>query len=358
MARRAACHRRGGVIEDGSVIASEARTDAAKVVLLGTSGGPRWWSDRAGIATAVVVGEQFYLVDAGSGVGRQMRSAGLRLEDLRGVFITHMHSDHVVDLAGLGIFGVFGLEHRPGMRIPVYGPGDRSAVVETFAGQDRAVLYPDDPGPGVSRFWDYSMRAAAADLNDRHRDSLRPAPDDLFEPRDIPIAPELGFHPNTEPAPAMEPYTVHQDEHVTVTAVLVEHPPMAPAFAFRFDVAGGSVTISGDTAPSANLIRLATGTDVLLHEVLDEAWIAERYGTGTDPELQTMRDHHLRAHTTIAEAGRVAREANAGTLVLHHYVPGDRPRSAWEAIHRHFDHAILGEDLMEIPIRRSSPARG
>lgn len=76
------------------------------VITLGTAGGPRWSADetgesRQGIATAIVVDDGWYLVDCGSGIGRQIRAAGLSLADLKGVFITHMHSDHIVDLASL-----------------------------------------------------------------------------------------------------------------------------------------------------------------------------------------------------------------------------------------------------------------
>jgi ribonuclease BN (tRNA processing enzyme) len=324
-----------------------------RVILLGTSGGPRWWSDRAGIATAIVVGDVFYLVDCGTGVGRQLRAAGLDIDRLRGVFITHMHSDHVVDLAGLGLFGMFGLEDHTGPVIPVIGPGDRGAVVPVspHASSDPGVLFPNDPHPGIAGFWDYSMRANATDLNDRYRDSLRPAPDALFEPREIALPSHLGFHADDNPVPTMDPVIVYSDHHVTVSAVLVAHPPVAPAYAFRIDTADGSVTISGDTAPCDNLVRLAHGSDVLLHEVIDEQWICERYGNGTKPESQTMIDHHLHAHTGIADTGRIATDAEVGTLILHHFVPGNRPRERWETAREHFaGTVIVGDDLMQIPV--------
>ncbi|MEG2578867.1 MAG: MBL fold metallo-hydrolase, partial [Glutamicibacter sp.] len=84
------------------------------VVTLGTAGGPRWWTGenagkRAGISTAVVVGESVYLVDAGTGVGNQLMKAGFTPANLRGIFLTHLHSDHTIDLASLAIFGMFTL---------------------------------------------------------------------------------------------------------------------------------------------------------------------------------------------------------------------------------------------------------
>ncbi|MGW1680607.1 MBL fold metallo-hydrolase [Saccharopolyspora sp. NPDC002376] len=333
----------------------------ASVVLLGTSGGPRWWTDRAGIATAVVVGEAIYLFDCGSGVGRQLRLAGLDIERLRGVFITHLHSDHVVDLASLGIFGMFGLENHAGPPIPIIGPADRGAIVPASprAETNPGVLYPDDPTPGIVGFWEYSMRASATDLNDRFRDSLRPAPNDLFAPSEIELPTELGFHANDNPVPAMEPVVVFADERVTVSAILVRHPPVAPAYAYRIDTPAGSVTISGDTAPCENLVRLARDTDLLLHEVIDEAWITERYGDGATPEERTMIDHHLNAHTGIRDTARIATEAGAGALVLHHFVPGNRPRHRWETARNHFAGPVfVGDDLMRIPIGAAARPEG
>mgnify|MGYP000880123977 CR=1 FL=1 len=102
------------------------------VVTLGTAGGPRWWTGenagkRAGISTAVIVGDSVYLVDAGTGVGNQLMKAGFTPANLRGIFLTHLHSDHTIDLASLAIFGMFTL---PAGKAPIsiIGPGDRGAL--------------------------------------------------------------------------------------------------------------------------------------------------------------------------------------------------------------------------------------
>ncbi|MFD3852707.1 MULTISPECIES: MBL fold metallo-hydrolase [Brevibacterium] len=112
-----------------------------KVITLGTSGGPRWWKgnlrDRSGIATAIVVGDRFYLVDAGHGVGRRIRQAGLELSDLGGVFITHLHSDHTIDLPALIVFGMHELQHRADHPVPIVGPGQRGALPPRLAASDR-----------------------------------------------------------------------------------------------------------------------------------------------------------------------------------------------------------------------------
>src|SRR5574340_431780 len=302
-----------------------------RVVTLGTAGGTRWWSgenagQRAGIATAVVVGESTYLVDAGHGVGRQLSLAGLPISSLRGIFITHLHSDHTIDLGSLAVFGMFTFadDQYP---IKILGPGDRGELppVSPRAAIAPTPVFPDDPTPGTTAMFRHLMAAHATDLNDRILDALRPSPFDYFVPEDIRIPAGCGYHPNSNPTPlGMEPFEIYRDELVTVTATLVEHPPIAPAFAFRFDTAHGSVTISGDTAPCANLVRLAENTDLLLHEAIDFDWVHRTYSVG-GPTAQASIDHHKKSHTSPAQAVRVANAAGARALVLHHLVPGTTP---------------------------------
>ena len=106
-----------------------AVTTIPYAITLGTAGGPRWWAkghpnERCGISTAIVVGEDFYLVDCGHGVGKRIHEAGLEFANLRGIFITHLHSDHTVDLASLALFGLYELSSRLGDPVPILGPGD------------------------------------------------------------------------------------------------------------------------------------------------------------------------------------------------------------------------------------------
>src|SRR5699024_12690661 len=103
-------------------------------------------------------------------------------------------------------------------------------------------------------------------INDMILYSLLPNPLDLFQAEYIVIPDGTGYHPNENPTPDMEPFVIYEDELVTVSAILVEHPPIAPAFGFRFETAAGSVTFSGDTTATANMIRLARDTNLLLHE--------------------------------------------------------------------------------------------
>ena len=333
------------------------------VVTLGTAGGPRWWSGanagkRSGIATAVVVGEAVYLVDAGSGVGNQLMKAGFSVADLRGIFLTHLHSDHCIDLASLAIFGLFTL--RPGQEpIRIIGPGDRGVLppVSPRAVVEPTPIFPEQPTPGTKAMFEHLMRAYGTDLNDRIIDALRPSPLDRFTASDIELPADLGYDPNSNPTPAgMAPFEIYRDELVTVTAVLVEHPPVAPALAFRFDTAEGSVTISGDTAPCENLVTLARGTDLLLHEAIDFEWVSRAYGNAETEEAQASMDHHRRSHTSVQDAIALAEKAGAAQLALHHLVPGTTPNSVWVSKAEEFSGTFLVPDDLDV-ISFSTAAR-
>lgn len=330
------------------------------VVTLGTAGGPRWWSDhqgepRQGIATAVVVDDGWYLVDAGSGVGRQIQRAGLSMADLKGIFITHMHSDHIVDLGSLMLFAPFEIKQAGRGPIPLYGPANRSRVtpLSPRATTTPQPVNPDQPGAGIEATFAGLVNAYSADINDRVMDSLTKGPYDYFAPQDIQIPDDVAFDPDHNVAPAMEPFAVFADENVRVTATLVSHHPTAPAFAFRFDTDNGSVTISGDTAPCDNLIRLAHDTDLLLHEVISLETMASMY---TDTVmLQATMDHHRRAHTTAEDAGRIATQAGAKTLGLHHLVPSHAPVEVWQKAANTFaGRLVIAQDLDQISFERSA----
>ncbi|MBD8042220.1 MBL fold metallo-hydrolase [Arthrobacter sp. Sa2BUA2] len=332
------------------------------VITLGTAGGPRWWKDhqgtpRFGIATAVVVNGTWYLVDCGQGAGRQANAAGLDMANLGGIFITHMHSDHTVDLPSLLLFGAFELKNTPRGPIPVVGPGDRGKLppLSPRATAVPVPVAPERPTPGVAGLVEGLLAAYATDCNDRIFDSLAKSPAEQFQPREITLPAGLGFDPDTNVTPEMEPIEVFRDKNVTVTAVLVDHHPTAPAFAFRFETESGSVTISGDTAPCANMVRLARGTDLLLHEAINLDILARQY---TDAQmLQATMDHHRRAHTTAAEAGRIASEAGVRHLALHHLVPSYSPPEAWAEARTTFTGNLsIPEDLEVIPFGSTGSA--
>ncbi|MFI7480890.1 MBL fold metallo-hydrolase [Kocuria sp. M1R5S2] len=340
-------------------------TAANRVVLLGTSGGPPWWNDshREGVASAVVVGDRYYLVDAGDGVGKQLKKAklGTWAKDMRGpldaleaVFLTHLHSDHISDL-----YNIFGTGLQNGVTVPdrvlqVFGPGNRGALPVNFRGEQipaDQVVHPDNPTPGTRETIEAMMRTFATDFNDRIIDSGYPPPRDFFVGRDVDLPADLADDPNGDPHPRMSPIDVYEDDRVKVTATLVQHAPVFPAFAYRFDTDSGAVTFSGDTSPSDNLVELAHGSDVLVHEVIAEAWVGQHHPAPRDAASEAEYQHLVGAHTTIEDVGDVAERAGVKKLVLNHLVPGNWPVEQWEKAGETFSgELVVGEDLDSIAI--------
>jgi len=153
----------------------------------------------------------------------------------------------------------------------------------------------------------------------------------------VPLVPLVHPHEISQGGPVM------QDERVKVTAALVEHPPVTPAFAYRFDGPDRAIVFSGDTNKSDNLVRLARGADVLVHEAM--------YLPAVDrlvarvPQAATLKKHLIDSHTSAEDAGRVAAAAGVKTLVLSHLVPADDPLvtdQMWlDAARPHFAGEIL-----------------
>src|SRR6185437_333033 len=173
----------------------------------------------------------------------------------------------------------------------------------------------------------------AYDIRIRESDEGRP-----------PLASLIVSHEITHGGPVMH------DANVRVTAALVQHPPVVPAFAYRFDCPDRSIVFSGDTRPSENLIELARGADILVHEVIDLQAIGV-----LEKELahaKRLHQHLLAAHTPMSEVGQVATKAGVKTLVLNHFVPGTPPipDQVWyDAVKPHFKgRLIIGHDLMEL----------
>src|SRR5699024_10492615 len=196
-------HHKEENVVDKSIAAADLQP---RIVALGTAGGPRWWTKgqpqrSSGIATAVVVGDVFYLVDCGHGTGRRINEAGLDMKDLRAVFLTHLHSDHTVDLGGLALFGLYEMLERSGSPVKILGPGDRGVLPQVSSRTDVTPepLNPANPTPGTRDMFRTLMHAHATDLNDRILDSLRPNPLDLFQAEDIVIPDGTGYHPNENP---------------------------------------------------------------------------------------------------------------------------------------------------------------
>lgn len=302
------------------------RRTGLELVLLGTKGGPPPSADSVGISSALVVDGAVYLVDVGRSAVTQYVRAGLRFADLHSVFITHLHADHIADYFNLFLLaGNANPLHRDSMPelTDVYGPGPAGGLPAAFAGGEVETMNSHDPTPGLRALTDHCAAAYAYSTNVFMRDAGIRATRTLAEVHEIDVGPTGATFEDT--APDMEPVVVLRDERVVVTAVLVPHGPVFPAFAYRFDTAHGSVTFSGDTTYNDNLLRLARDTDILVHEAVNLD------GFKGPPALA---DHLLEGHVEIQKVGGVAARAGAKALVISHIgdlVHGHADRAEWTA---------------------------
>jgi hypothetical protein len=193
--------------------ATGAAGGKTRLILLGTGGGPRPRKASPASAQVIVANGTPYVIDCGDGVARQLVFAGIPLDSLRHVFITHHHSDHNADYGNL-----IWLAWAAGLRTPVdaWGP------------------------PPLERMTRLFFEMNAYDIETRIANEGRVA-----------LAPLVHVHERTEGGLVMK------DENVTVTAALVDHPPVVPAFGYRVDAADRSIVISATRAPTA--VELARG---------------------------------------------------------------------------------------------------
>ena len=281
---------------------------ADRLILLGTKGGP---AVRPGgpmpTASLLWLGGRPIVVDCGLGVTRGAVNAGLDLRQLSLIFITHLHSDHVLELGGLiHTAWTTGLTRR----LRVFGP------------------------EGTRSLWAGFLSAMAFDCDIRVRDEGRTPLADLVE------IIEYG------------PGRIMDEGDLRVDALRVEHPPVSDCFALRF-ACGACVVFSADTRFFPPLAAFARGADVLVHESLLPAGVDALVARSNGGDK--LRQHITASHSTAAEAGRIATMAGVGRLVLHHLVPADDPAfglADWEAaVRQSWQGALdIGHDGMVIAL--------
>ncbi len=275
-----------------------------RVTLLGT-GCPVVSTERFGPAQVLRHGSSNVLVDCGSGVTQRLLAAGLSGRDLDALLLTHLHSDHIVDLFQLIISSWHQGRDRPQR---VLGPRGTRAYVD-----------------GLMSLW-------RPELEQRIAHEARPSTAALkVEVTEIEAGQQLeigGFG---------------------VQVVEVEHRPVKQAFGFVFAPAGGRgprIVLSGDTRRCAALVAAARGADVLVHEVMVHREMPVIEGVRTAEGLANVASYH----TLSDQVGEIATEAGVGCLVLTHFVPPACDRQAlMDEVAADFAGPILiGEDLMTV----------
>lgn len=268
----------------GSVV-DDFGGDKIDIVFCGTASpmggaGPR---GAAQSCVAVFAGDKFFLVDTGARSADKAIALGLPMQRLSAVLLTHFHSDHIAALGEVHLNSW--VRGRP-EKLRVYGGPGIEQVVNGF---------------NLAYGLDYRYRA------DHHGEAYTPSK-----------------NAGLVAQPIIADSVIYDEDGLKITAITVSHPPIEPALAFRFDYAGRSVLISGDTVKDDNLIEAARNVDVLIHEVLQpdlvKTLIAGLAENG-QPKLAKIIDDTLDYHTTPVEAAEAANLANADLLVFYHYAP-------------------------------------
>jgi ribonuclease Z len=274
-----------------------------EVTLLGT-GSPIPDANRAGPSTLVRAGGQTFLVDCGRGAQQRMTAAGVGASGVTALLLTHLHSDHIVDLGDLIItrwVTTFTPEPNP---LRIIGPPGTKAVVDGF------------------------LSAFAPDISYRiahHADLTSPPPVEVEE--------------HVEGL-------VWNHDGVRITVAPTDHRPVEPTIALRITYEGASVVLAGDTLPCASLDELASGAGALVHTVIRKDLVEKM-------PIQRIRDISD-YHSSVEEAAATATRAGVGILILTHYVPAIVPgqEDEWRALAASaFDQQIeLGDDLHRVEV--------
>ena len=270
-----------------------------EVTLLGT-GTPRPSIERFGPATVIEANGHYFLFDSGRGATIRLQQAGIPLSKIEHIFLTHLHSDHISGLSDLWLTSWIWQRQLP---IQLIGP------------------------VGTTELAKHLELAHQADLNYRTKNArLNP---DAFNISSHEIGSEK---------------VVYQQDGIKITAFLVDHHPVDPAYGYRIDSGEQSIVISGDTTYSENLIKHANNVDLLIHEIA----AANVDLLARNPRLQKIMAYH----TTPQQAALVFKATQAkAALYTHVLLFGTDEQSVLETTRSTYNGDVrIGHDLMKVGV--------
>ena len=279
------------------------------VTLLGT-GCPQVHAHRSGPASLVQTGAMSFLVDCGSGVTQRMAVAGVSGAGLDALLLTHLHSDHLIDLYQLVISSWHQGRARPQR---IFGPSGTRAFAEA-----------------TMEVW-------------RKERELRIA----WECRPSTAGLELEI---TEFGEGV----IFDADGLRISAFKVDHRPVEQAFGFLFETAHARVAFSGDTTVCDGLVSAAKDVDLLVHECFIHREMGGRMRSAQG--LANVAAYH----TLSSDVGKVAARAGARLLLLNHFVPVEFDRDALlREVGADFKGSVvIGEDLLSVDVPRRAIAHG
>lgn len=283
--------------------------DGDRLVLLGTQGGPFIRSYKQTPSANLIVYKDIpFVIDTGYGTTFKLKETGINLARLKYIFITHLHSDHYLDLGPL-LYNAWisGLSEQ----IHVYAPVGVKSLIKAYWKSNRY------------------------DINTRIKDEGRP------DIRNLVISHEIAEG------------VVLSDSHFEVSAMKNIHPPFDESYAFKFKLEKKIVVFSGDTAYCPALVAFASGADYLVHEVMYR--LAVEKMVKRRPNATKLKASILSHHTSAEDVGKIAQQANIKNLILNHFVPPDDKTLTDEiwinAIQSTFSGKVtVGKDLLQFSL--------
>jgi ribonuclease BN (tRNA processing enzyme) len=278
-----------------------------RLVLLGTQGGPMIRSYKQTPSANLIMYKNVpFVIDSGYGTTFKLREAGISLSTLKYIFITHLHSDHYLDIGPL-LYNAWiaGIAEQ----IHVYAPTGIKSLLKAY--------------------WKSNQYDITTRIKDEGRSDIRK----LVTIHDI----KEGMLISTS--------------DFEISALKNIHPPVDNSYAFKFKLGNKIIVFSGDTSYCPALVEFATDADYLIHEVMYRSAVdemAKRRANATKL-IASIKSHH----TSTDDVGRIATAAKVKTLVLNHFVPADDNSlsdQVWiDAVRSTFKgNIIVGKDLLQL----------
>ena len=254
--------------------------DTLKVVVCG-SRAPLPAPGRAETCLLVEAGDDIYIFDMGNGSANNIQQYQVQWPNVKGIFITHMHSDHMADLPDAHLFSWIQGRNAP---LKVYGPEGINLVTKGFE---------------LAYSADYQYR------NEHHGDEMLPMSISGYDA--ITIKNDKAIENET---PGLE-----------ILPFAVNHKPVNHAFGFKVVYKDRSLVISGDTINDGSVQKYSQNVDLLIHSAISIDLVERVRKVSPIPQLDKILFDIQDYHTTIKEAGEIARDANVKHLLIYHSIP-------------------------------------
>ena len=254
--------------------------DTLKVVVCG-SRSPLPAPGRAEACILVEAGDDIYIFDMGNGSAVNLQQYQIPWSNVKGIFITHMHSDHMADLPDAHLASWIQGRKSP---LKVYGPKGINLVTKGFE---------------LAYSADYQYR------NEHHGDEILPLDIAGYEAIEI----------------SNNQYIDNDTTGMEILPFAVNHHPVNHAFGFKIAYKGRTLVISGDTINDGSVQKYSKDIDLLIHSAISLDIVERLRSVAPIPQMDKIFLDIQDYHTPINQAGEIARDANVKHLLIYHAIP-------------------------------------